>query len=104
MKPIPPVLAILTAVLALGSCADTSATDRIPESRIERQMIGLLEKFDRWDYNGDGRLTIDELDEAAKTSGIPAKDILDFYDTNKDGAITLHEAQAAYQRRVEQRG
>lgn len=66
-------------------------------------MIGLLEKFDRWDYNGDGRLTLGELGEASSISGIPPQDILAFYDTNKDGAITLIEAQAAYQRRVEQR-
>jgi len=94
-------LPFLCASLFPG-CA-TPSSDRIPENRTERQMIGLLEKFDRWDYNGDGRLTIDELDEASRISGVPAQDILNYYDTNKDGAITLREAQAAYERRIEQR-
>ncbi|MFU8892774.1 MAG: hypothetical protein ACNA8L_04010 [Luteolibacter sp.] len=102
MKSISPVFSITLAALAVISCASPS-TDRIPETRIERQMIGLLEKFDRWDYNGDGRLTLDELGEASQASGIPAQDILAFYDTNQDGGISLAEAQAAYQRRVEQR-
>jgi len=91
---------LITALTAIG-CAPKD--ERIPETRIERQMVGLLEKFDRWDYNGDGRLTLDELDEAARISGIPAQDILEFYDTNQDGAITLQEAQTAYNRRIEQR-
>jgi len=87
--------------LFAAACAPTPPpTDEIPETRIQRQMIGLLEKFDRWDYNGDGQLTLDELDEAAKISGIPAQDILGFYDANGDGGITLREAQAAYSRRV----
>ena len=88
--------------LWMTSCANP-ATDRLPESRIERQMIGLLEKFDRWDLDGSGKLTINELSEAERISGIPAQDILKFYDTDRDGAIALHEAQAAYQRRVQQR-
>jgi hypothetical protein len=97
----PPLLPI-ALFLFLAGCTSPQS-DRIPESRIERQMVGLLEKFDRWDYNGDGKLTLDELDEASKISGIPAEDILKFYDTDQDGAITLREAQAAYNRRVLQR-
>lgn len=88
--------------LWMMSCA-TPQSDRIPESRIERQMMGFLEKFDRWDYNGDGKLTIGELNEAERISGVPSKDVLKFYDANQDGAITLREAQAAYTKRIEQR-
>lgn len=66
-------------------------------------MLGLIEKFDRWDIDGDGRLDIDELTAASKITGIPPQEILEFYDTNNDGSITLREAQAAYQRRVNQR-
>jgi hypothetical protein len=73
----------------------------VPKTKVERQMIGLLEKFDRWDYNGDGKLTASELGEATKLSGVPAADIIKFYDTNGDGGITLREAQAGYGRPVE---
>jgi Ca2+-binding EF-hand superfamily protein len=65
-----------------------------PVSKVERQMVGFLEKFDRWDDNGDGRLTANELGEAEKLSGLPPERIIAFYDTNRDGAISLREAQA----------
>ena len=64
-------------------------------------MIGLLQKFDRWDYNGDGYLTASELKPAQKASGHKPAEILEFYDTNKDGRISLREAQAAYSRSSE---
>ena len=89
------------AVVLTTSCAPKS--ERIPQTLVERQMLGMVEKFDRWDLNGDGRLTIDELDEAAEISGYPAEDILKFYDLNGDGAITLREAQAAYSKRIDER-
>lgn len=85
------------------TCCAAPPTERVPQSPMERQMIGLLEKFDRWDLDGNGKLTLAELSDAERISGIPAQDILKFYDTNQDGAITLREAQAAYQRRIEQR-
>jgi Ca2+-binding EF-hand superfamily protein len=90
----------LAAPLLLAACA-APHTDEIPETRVQRQMIGLLEKFDRWDYNGDGRLTANELGEATKLSGVPAADIIKFYDTDGDGGITLREAQAGYSRPVQ---
>jgi len=66
-------------------------------------MLGLMEKFDRWDLNGDGRLDLGELEDASRISGVPPQKILEFYDANKDGHITLKEAQQAYQRRVDER-
>jgi hypothetical protein len=97
------LLALALCAAVAGGCAAPPQVPRAepPESRVERQMIGLLEKFDRWDLNGDGRLTIDELDEASRISGMPASEILSFYDANSDGAITLVEAQAAYARSPE---
>ncbi len=65
---------------------------------VKRQMIGLLEKFDRWDYNGDGQLSLSELKEAEEVSGFPAADILSFYDSGKDGRISLAEAEAGMSR------
>jgi Ca2+-binding EF-hand superfamily protein len=64
-----------------------------------------LEKFDRWDDNGDGQLTETELNHGInRFKGTPmkvdytGKEVIDFYDTNKDGRVTLREAQAGYAR------
>ncbi len=61
-------------------------------------MIGLLEKFDRWDEDGDGNLTASELKPAEAMSGYPTARILEFYDTNHSGGISLREAQAGFKR------
>jgi len=71
---------------------------------IERQMIGLLEKFDRFDYNGDGFLTRKEIRDGvreAQLNEFTPNDIdraFAFYDTNHDNRISLHEANAGLQR------
>ena len=64
----------------------------VPETQVERQMIGLLEKFDRFDYNGDGSLDLDELKEASESSGHSPRKIMDFYDTSGNNRISLREA------------
>lgn len=56
--------------------------------------MGLLEKFDRWDYNGNGQLSASEFKEAESISGFPADEIIEFYDTSGNGQISLVEAQA----------
>lgn len=77
----------------------------VPKTKVERQMIGLLEKFDRWDYNGDGYLNVREVGQGIDTlRGKPqqvtytAAEVIDFYDTNHDKKVSLKEAQDAYQR------
>lgn len=65
---------------------------------VKRQMIGLLEKFDRWDYNGDGQLSLSEIKEAEELSGLPAADILAFYDTGMNGRISFAEAEVGMSR------
>lgn len=77
----------------------------VPKTKVERQMIGLLEKFDRWDDNGDGQLDAAELNHGiASLRGKPqqvdytSKQVIDFYDTNHDRRISMQEAQAGYQR------
>lgn len=64
-------------------------------------MIGLLEKFDRWDENGDGQLVAKELKEAQKISGHQPKEIIEFYDTNRNDGISLTEAQSGFSRAAE---
>ena len=62
-------------------------------------VMGLLEKFDRFDYNGDGKLTREEIDQGIVDSGVSGvgSEELDtmfaFYDVNKDGYITRWEAE-----------
>lgn len=77
----------------------------VPKTKVERQMIGLLEKFDRWDYNGDGYLDQKELTDGINgLKGKPqqvsytADEVIDFYDTNGDRKISMMEAQAGYKR------
>ena len=43
-----------TIAFALAACAPHP---------LKRQMVGLLEKFDGWDYNGDGYLSHAELNK-----------------------------------------
>ena len=38
------------------------------------------------------------LPNSEKVSGLPAAEIVEFYDTNKDGKISLREAQAGISR------
>jgi Ca2+-binding EF-hand superfamily protein len=87
--------AILTFA-ALAACATQPGP-------VKRQMIGLLEKFDRWDYNGDGQLSESELKEAEELSGMPAAEIIRFYDTSGNQRISLAEAQAGMSRLGEAR-
>lgn len=99
MKP----LILLSAILC--SACSSGLGPVVPKTAVERQMIGLLQKFDRWDDDGDGF-----LDEAELTAGInslkgkpqqvtyTAAEVIDFYDTNHDGRISMMEAQAGFAR------
>jgi hypothetical protein len=88
---------LLLSLIGLFSCAPTLGPV-VPQNAVERQMMGLLEKFDRWDENGDGKLTLDEMAEAEQRSGRPAEKIISFYDSNGDGGISLREAQRGFSR------
>ena len=48
------------------SCADRVGPVT-PQTPVERQMLGLLEKFDRWDDNGDGELDAEEINEGIQS-------------------------------------
>jgi Ca2+-binding EF-hand superfamily protein len=64
-----------------------------------RKMMGLLEKFDRFDYDGNGSLTRKEIDLGIKEAAVvqlePAEvdAMMKHYDVNKDGNITRWEAE-----------
>lgn len=68
----------------------------VPETKVEKQMVGLLEKFDLYDLDGNGQL--DEKELSQNTTGHPAKEIIDFYDQNGDRKVSLREAQRGFKR------
>lgn len=68
-------------------------------------MLGFLEKFDRWDDDGNGELDARELDHGIKSLkgktqqvNYTTPQVLEFFDTDRNGTISLREAQAGYQR------
>ncbi len=78
--------------LMIAACAKAPGPIT-PSTPVERQMIGLLQKFDRWDESGDGYLTTGELRKAEQITGHPPEKIVAFYDKSGDGRISLAEAQ-----------
>lgn len=87
--------ALLFLPIALSAC-NTHPGPVVPETRVEKQMIGLLEKFDLYDLDGNGKLNEKELSQ--NTSGHPASEIIDFYDLDKDRQVSLREAQKGFKR------
>lgn len=71
------------------------------QSEKERKVIALLEKFDRFDENGNGQLTRAEIVNGIRFEGISGVDNTEIdrlfatYDTDRNGSISLHEANAA---------
>jgi hypothetical protein len=90
------------AAILLAACA-TGTGSAIPETKSERQMLGLMEKFDRWDYNGNGLLNTKEIDDGitslkgtSRAVKFTAAEVVEFYDRNGDKSVSLREAQAGY--------
>ncbi len=93
-------LTALPLIAALSACAGKPGPV-VPETKVEKQMIGLLEKFDRYDMDGNGQLDAKELLAAEKMTGHPPAEIISFYDANGNGTISLREAQKGYSRKDE---
>ena len=91
---------IIPLVLLSAACSSHPGPV-VPETKVERQMIGLMEKFDRYDLDGNGQLDATELLAAQKATGHPPAEIIDFYDQNKNGTISLREAHKGYSRKDE---
>jgi len=97
-------LYVFLAVALTCSC-HPGMSPAVPKTPMQRQMVGLLEKFDSWDYNGDGELSKKEISNGIQSlKGKPQQvnytpeEVMEFYDTNKDGKISLAEAQDGYRR------
>ena len=75
--------------------------DSLPSSEeASLKMTGLEQKFDLFDLNGDGFLSRKELADGLRSIGtvenVTAENVdkvLSFYDADKDGRISLREAQ-----------
>lgn len=91
---------ITFAAVVFASCAPAIGPV-VPKTPVERKMIGLLQKFDRWDDDGNGQLDRHELTEGLTGSGHSPDEVMKFYDTNRNGTISLKEAQSAYSRASE---
>jgi Ca2+-binding protein (EF-Hand superfamily) len=87
----------LVSLLVVVGCASRPGPI-VPETRVEKQMVGLLEKFDRYDLDGNGQLDAKELATAEKSTGHKAAEIIDFYDRDGNGKISLREAQRGFKR------
>ena len=87
----------LPLCVAIVSCS-TAPGPITPTTRVERQMMGLLKKFDRGDKNGDGYLTEVEWVKTKEIPGHTPTEVIDFYDTDGDRRISLKEAQKGLNR------
>ena len=100
-------LVLLPLSFILVSCGGGVAPGPGPEpggdlqSDRERKAVALLEKFDRYDDNGNGELTRTEIVNGIRFEAIASVDHAEIdrlfatYDTDRNGAISLHEANAA---------
>jgi hypothetical protein len=100
MKHLPFVLSL--PLVFLGSCAGfRSGDDPDSEAAQGRKVMALQEKFDRFDYNGDGLLTRAEIAQGVKEAGVTGvtdkelDQLIKAYDVNGDGAISRWETQHA---------
>lgn len=90
------LLAPTLLIALLAACAPSPTT---PAAR-QRQMFGLVEKFDRYDENGDGYLNRSELTRGVNNAGgsiqltkAKARKVIKAYDLNGDRRISQTEAQ-----------
>lgn len=89
----------LLPLLALAvSCA---GTDPHSEAAHNRKVMALQEKFDRFDYNADGRMSRAEIEQGlreSEVSGVTEQELdifMENFDVNDDGAISRWESQRA---------
>jgi Ca2+-binding EF-hand superfamily protein len=87
-------------LFALAAVSCVHPNPHTPQAHHQKRMA-LLEKFDRFDYNGNGKLTRREIEQGVRESdvqGVDARELdaaMKFYDVNKDGSISRWEAEHA---------
>lgn len=101
MLPLRLLPAVLVLPALLPACSPVTPRKDVDD---RYKMFGLLEKFDRFDYNGDGYLTRKELENGIRDKGtvhLTAEQydkVMKAYDTNRDSRISLHEAEVGAKR------
>ncbi len=84
--------------LVLAACA---TVDPHSEAAHGRKVMALQEKFDRFDYDANGKVSRREAEQGIRESGVTgvSKEELDsmmkHYDVNNDGSISRWESQRA---------
>ncbi|VDL80533.1 unnamed protein product [Schistocephalus solidus] len=81
-------------------CSNRHCSSTISEMSdyTDQEKFNLLEKFHNMDVNGDGLLSMDEINYCLKTSNLPskkAKEFLSLFDSDGDGTVTLEEYERA---------
>ncbi|MFC7336394.1 EF-hand domain-containing protein [Haloferula chungangensis] len=85
----------------LGVAACTPVPDPHSEAAHGRKVMALQEKFDRFDYNADGKITRKEAEQGIRESGVSGVTkeeidaMMEHYDVDKDDAISRWESQRA---------
>lgn len=86
-------------ILALFGFIVGCAPPPVQPAARQRQMIGLVQKFDRFDLDGDGYLTRKEIHDGVREAGTlilsaaELDQVMAAYDLNHDRRISRHEAQ-----------
>ena len=89
---------LFVPLLAMAGCEWSNPHS---EAAHGRKLMGLQEKFDRFDYNGDGKLSRAEIEQGIEESGVTgvSEEELDammkHYDVNGDGHISRWESERA---------
>jgi len=100
---------LLLVPVFFASCHTGTPNNVVPETTHEKRVFSFLEKFDRFDYNGDGKLTKKEIWQGIREMQIKnvTKERVDKwfaeFDTNHDGRITFAEAQGGMRREISNR-
>lgn len=88
------------SLLALGLAACSTA-DPHSEAAHGRKVMALQEKFDRFDYDANGKISRREFEQGIRESGVTGvgevelDTMMKHYDVNDDGAISRWESQRA---------
>ncbi len=88
-------------LLLLPLMAACVPADPHSEEAHNRKVMALQEKFDRFDYNANGKLTRAEIQLGLEESGVTGitqaelDGLMKNYDINKDGGISRWESQHA---------
>lgn len=85
-------------ILLVTAC---TTVDPHSEAAHGRKVMALQEKFDRFDYNADGKVTRQEAEQGIDETGVTGVTeaeldaMMKYYDVNDDGAISRWESQRA---------